>query len=172
MDELIAAELIVRARRASGLTQIELAARAGLRQSVISDYERGRREPSLSTLRHIIEATGHHLSLELTATTALPPELPDTAIARRLARRRLDVLRIARQHGAHNVRLFGSVARGDEHAGSDVDLLVDLDPDVGLIELNALNRELSELLGADVDVVPADQLKAELHHVLSESVTL
>ena len=55
---------------------------------------------------------------------------------------------------------FGSVARGDDDETSDVDLLVDLRNDVGLVSLVGLERELSELLDADVDVVPASLLKS------------
>lgn len=172
MEPESAAELISRARSDAGLTQTELAARAGLRQSVVSDYERARREPSLSMLRHLVEATGHHLAIEITPTGSAPPELPDTVLARRLARRRLAVLRLAHEHGAHNVRVFGSVANGSEHATSDIDLLVDLEPDVGLVGLGALTRSLSELLETDVDVVPSNALKPELSHVAIEAIPL
>ncbi|MGI8626567.1 MAG: nucleotidyltransferase family protein [Geodermatophilaceae bacterium] len=65
----------------------------------------------------------------------------------------------AGRHGAHNLRIFGSVARGEDRADSDIDLLVDLDEGVGLVKLAGLERELSELLGRRVDVVPAEGLK-------------
>ena len=58
------------------------------------------------------------------------------------------------------MRLFGSVARGDESETSDVDLLVDLADGVSLLELIGLERELSELLGCEVDVVPERNVKA------------
>jgi predicted nucleotidyltransferase len=71
------------------------------------------------------------------------------------------------------VRVFGSVARGEDIATSDVDLLVDLDEGVGLVALAGLRRELTELLGADVDVVPADTLKARIRDkVLAEAIPL
>ncbi|HLG66504.1 MAG TPA: nucleotidyltransferase family protein [Acidimicrobiales bacterium] len=59
-----------------------------------------------------------------------------------------------------NVRVFGSVARGEDRCDSDVDLLVDLAPGTGLVTLGTLERELGEVLGPPVDVVPADSLRA------------
>jgi len=72
---------------------------------------------------------------------------------------RAEILRLADSHGASNVRVFGSVARGEDTADSDVDLLVDLAPGTGLVGLGRLERDLRTLLHADVDVVPADSLK-------------
>lgn len=66
---------------------------------------------------------------------------------------------MARERGATHVRVFGSVARGDDTGDSDIDLLVDLSDDVGLVGLAGLERELAELLESSVDVVPAALLK-------------
>ncbi len=72
-----------------------------------------------------------------------------------------------------NVRVFGSVARGDERAESDVDLLVDVAPGVGLFELGRCQAELQALLGAPVDLVPATDLKAGVaDEVLAEAQAL
>lgn len=77
--------------------------------------------------------------------------------------RRDDVLRIAARHGARNVRVFGSVARGDAIESSDVDILVDMDPEpTGLAyfgRLADLIDELAELLERDVDVVDSASLR-------------
>ena len=71
------------------------------------------------------------------------------------------------------MRVFGSVARGEDAPSSDVDLLVDLDADVGLVALAALERELTDLLGNRVDVVPADTLKQSIRdEVLAEAIPL
>ncbi len=71
------------------------------------------------------------------------------------------------------MRLFGSVARGEDAAGGDVDLLVDLDAGVGLVSLTGLTRELTDLLGVNVDVVPADTLKPRVRdEVLGEAIAL
>jgi predicted nucleotidyltransferase len=99
--------------------------------------------------------------------------LPDTRLGRRLRRHRRALIEIAARRGAHNVRVFGSVARGEDIATSDIDLLVDLDDGVGIVSLAGLNRELAELLGVDVDVVPATTLKPAMRdEVLSEAIAL
>lgn len=168
-----AASLLRSARRAARLSQTDLARRAGVAQSVISAYESGRREPSLPTLTRLIEATGHELEIGVVASPERALGLPDTPLARRLRQRRKAILRAAERRRARNVRVFGSVARGEDAASSDVDLLVDLDEGVGLLDLIGLERELAELLGADVDVVPADSLKPRLRErVTREAVTL
>jgi predicted nucleotidyltransferase len=72
--------------------------------------------------------------------------------------RRDEILRIAARHGAHDVRLFGSVVRGEAGADSDVDFLVRLDDDRSMIDHIALIRELEDLIGCRVDVVSEDAL--------------
>jgi uncharacterized protein len=69
-----------------------------------------------------------------------------------LRQRRAEIERIAQRHGARNVRVFGSVARGDAVPGSDVDLLVDFDPERTVLDLSALILDLQAALGCDVDV--------------------
>ncbi|MEA2311559.1 MAG: uncharacterized protein QOE28_1527 [Solirubrobacteraceae bacterium] len=76
-----------------------------------------------------------------------------------MRRHRRELIALARRHGARNLRLFGSRARGEERSDSDVDLLVDLDPGGTLLDLAALRREASELLGRDVDVATPDTLR-------------
>jgi predicted nucleotidyltransferase len=70
-----------------------------------------------------------------------------------LRRRRGEVERLAALHGACAVRVFGSVARGDAQPDSDLDLLVELDAQRGLLEQAALQGDLEELLGCRVHVV-------------------
>jgi predicted nucleotidyltransferase len=70
-----------------------------------------------------------------------------------MARQRGALAAIASRHGASNVRLFGSVARGEERADSDVDLLIDIAEDRGLRDYLALVDDLESLLGRRVDVV-------------------
>jgi predicted nucleotidyltransferase/DNA-binding XRE family transcriptional regulator len=166
------AEVLRDARQRSHLSQTDLARRAGVAQSVISAYESGRREPSVPTLARLIAATGHDLVLSL-APTESPGGLPDTPLGRRLRQRRKAIIETAANRRAGNVRVFGSVARGEATATSDIDLLVDVDEGIGLFDLLGLRRELSELLGIDVDVVPADTLKPRIRdRVLLEAVPL
>ena len=99
--------------------------------------------------------------------------LPDTRLGRRLRRHRRAVLELAARRGARNARVFGSVARGEDTAVSDIDLLVDDDDDDGVVSLAGLRRELSELLRVDVDVVPATTLKPGIRDsVLAEAIAL
>jgi uncharacterized protein len=72
--------------------------------------------------------------------------------------KREDILRVATQHGAQNVRLFGSAVRGEASDGSDLDLLVDMEPGRSLLDLAALRNDLMDLLGRKVDVVTEDSL--------------
>jgi uncharacterized protein len=167
------ADLLRRARTEARLSQTELAARAGVAQPVISAYESGHREPSLPMLTKLVEATGHRMQIELLAGPRDQLGLPDTTLGRRLRRHRRAALDIAARRGAHNVRVFGSVARGEDHAGSDIDLLVDLDRGVGLVGLASLIRELTALLGVPVDVVAAETLKSRIRdEVLAEAIPL
>lgn len=68
------------------------------------------------------------------------------------------ILRIAHRHGARNVRVFGSVARGDHRPTSDVDLLVEMDQDRSLLDLVGLSQDLEALLQRRVDVVTDEGL--------------
>jgi uncharacterized protein len=168
-----AGTMIRDARRRARLSQTDLARRAGVAQSVISAYESDRREPGVRTLARLVEATGHRLVLDVEAVPGSMLGLPDTRLGRRLRRRRRAVIETATNRGARNVRVFGSVARGEDTALSDIDLLVDLDDGVGLVALSGLARELSLLLGVAVDVVPADTLKRSIRdEVLAEAVAL
>lgn len=80
------------------------------------------------------------------------------------------ILQLARAHGASNVRVFGSAARGTDHEGSDVDLLVDVDERATLFTLTGLEQALSELLGLPVDVrTPAEISRYIRERVLAEA---
>lgn len=80
---------------------------------------------------------------------------------------------IAARHGAFNVRVFGSAARGDARAGSDVDFLVDVEPGRSLLDLGGLLMDLQELLGREVDIVTVNGLRPRIRdRVLREAVPL
>jgi hypothetical protein len=90
-----------------------------------------------------------------------------------LTAQRRHVLSIAAAHGAHNVRVFGSVARGDAGPTSDVDLLVELDAGRGLLDHAALMLDLEALLGRKVDVAVERGLRPAVRaRVLAEAVPL
>jgi predicted nucleotidyltransferase len=90
-----------------------------------------------------------------------------------LSTKREDILRVAAAHGAQNVRVFGSMVRGDAREDSDVDFLVDLDPDRSLLDLAGLMLDLQELLGRPVDVGTAAGLKDRYRErILAQAVPL
>ncbi|MBI3470511.1 MAG: nucleotidyltransferase family protein [Candidatus Solibacter usitatus] len=87
--------------------------------------------------------------------------------------RREEILRLAARRGARNLRVFGSVARGENDVHSDVDFLVDLDPGRSLLDLARLQRDLRELLAAKVDVVSSRGLRDRVRErVLRDAVPL
>lgn len=90
-----------------------------------------------------------------------------------LERNRDAVLALAARRGAVNVRIFGSVPRGEADESSDVDLLVTFQPGVTLLGHIALERELGELLGRKVDVVSERGLRPKIKgRVLREAAPL
>ncbi len=83
------------------------------------------------------------------------------------------ILRVCAEHGARNVRVFGSVARGEADEASDLDVLVDMDPDRSLLDMGGLLIDLQDLLGCRVDVVTERGLRRRIRNrVLHEAVPL
>lgn len=130
-------------RVAAGLTQADLARRAGVPQPNLSAYENGRRSPTPEVLDRIRDAL------------AVPP-------SRRIDAHRDEIRRTVAAHRAHSPQVFGSVARGDDAPGSDVDLLVQFDDDASLLDEVGLRLALSELLRVNVDVVGIDTLRGSV----------
>lgn len=87
--------------------------------------------------------------------------------------KREEILKVCAKYGARNVRVFGSVARGEADEQSDVDFLVEMEPGCSLFDLGGLQYELERLLGHPVDVVTERGLKARIRdRVLQEAVPL
>jgi predicted nucleotidyltransferase len=92
------------------------------------------------------------------------------SMERLLQEKRAEIMSLAARHGADNVRVFGSVARHEDDAQSDVDFLVALQPGRSLLDLGALLMDLQDLLGCDVDVVTELGLRARIRQrVLEEA---
>lgn len=90
-----------------------------------------------------------------------------------LRERRRDILAIASRHGASNVRIFGSVARGEARPDSDVDFLVDFEEGVSLMDHAGLMVDLEEFLHCKVDVGAARALKPRIRdRVLTDALPL
>jgi predicted nucleotidyltransferase len=99
-------------------------------------------------------------------------ELKADSPSRVRAKARDEISKIASEHGAHNVRVFGSASRREESA-RDLDLLVEMAEDRNLLDLIALSQELEEKLGIDVDVQTEAGLSPYLRdRILSEAVPL
>ena len=95
---------------------------------------------------------------------------PSLAAARAHRARIVD---LARKRGAANIRIFGSVARGDADQASDLDILVDLDPGRSLLDLGALQVELEAEFQCRVDLITTAGLRPRLRErVLREAVPL
>jgi predicted nucleotidyltransferase len=87
--------------------------------------------------------------------------------------KREEILAIAQKHGAFNVRVFGSVARGEADEESDIDLLVDLDAGRSVFDLGALVMELNESIGKRVDVVTERGIRARIRErIVQEAIAL
>ncbi len=170
MKILDSSAIIDEARRISGLTQTELAQRAGTSQSAVARYENGTSSPSTATLQRLTRAAGFEVRMKLVAVS--PSDLSSKR-AGKLRKKRGEINLLLSKVGATNPRIFGSVARGDDNDSSDIDLLVDIDLTHGLIPILELNEKLSKLLGERVEVSPASLLKSSvLENALREAVPL
>lgn len=86
---------------------------------------------------------------------------------------RQQIIELAARHGARNVRVFGSVARGDASPDSDIDFLVDMEPGRSLLDLGGLLMDLQHLLGCPVDIVTEAGLRHRIREqVLQEATSL
>jgi uncharacterized protein len=165
---ILSAKLIRDARSAAGLTQAELAGLAGTSQSAVAAYESGSKVPTVATLERLLGAAG------VTLTTSPQPSGRQPGRLRQLLdERRHEILQVAADHHAGNVRVFGSVSRGEETDRSDVDLLVDMEPGRSLLDQVRLRRAVSSLLGIEVDLVTSGGLEErDRDTILSEAVPI
>jgi len=137
--------------RAELVRAVRLAAAAGKTQTQIA-AEIGRSQPEVSRLLHF-----HGTS----------------PLGRRLRKRAAEVRRLVAEAGGSNVRVFGSVATGDDRDGSDIDLLFSMGRPLSLMQLGTLEQSISRLVECPVDLVPDSVLRPELRdRVLAEAVAL
>ena len=91
----------------------------------------------------------------------------------KLTKYRQEILQLAAKYGAYNVRIFGSVARGEADADSDIDFLVDMEPGKTLFDLGGFLMDLQDLLSCRVDVVTEKGLRSRIRdRVLQEAKIL
>lgn len=153
MAELSYSERLRLRRAAAGLTQRELAELTGVKQPLIAAVERGTRHPT-PAVREAIEA----------ALRVRPSQLLGLLRGRVLAA--VDAV------GGSEVRVVGSVARGEDEPGSDLDLLVTFPPEADIVTLLTLQEELSNALTIPVDLVSAGSSGPVLDRALAEAVPL
>ncbi|MBG6058022.1 putative nucleotidyltransferase/DNA-binding XRE family transcriptional regulator [Cryobacterium sp. MP_M5] len=144
---------ILEARARAGLSQSQLAVRAGVPQPNLSAYETGRVQPRPETLARILAATA---------------ERPSAVLLRERDR----VLELAGRRRAGNVRVFGSIARGTDTVGSDIDLLVSFAPEASILDAAGLVLDLEQLLGVHVDVMSDRAEGAIRDRAIAEAVSL
>jgi uncharacterized protein len=90
-----------------------------------------------------------------------------------LTKKRDEIIKVATVHGARNIRVFGSVARGEADEKSDIDFLVEMEPGRSLLDLGGLLMDLQDVLGREVDVVTERGLNPRIRErVLKEAVAL
>lgn len=141
----------IAAARAELVRGIREAARAGKTQTQIA-REVGRSQPEVNRLLRF-----HGTSPRALALRSATPE----------------VLQVLRAAGGDNVRVFGSVATGNDNDESDVDIVFTMRTAVGLMQLSALERRIAELIGIDVDLVPESSLRPRIRdRVLEEAIPL
>ena len=170
MKILDSSQIIEEVRRLAGLTQSELALRAGTSQAAVARYENGISNPSTATLQRLTRAAGYEVRVQIVPVKA---SNLNTKRAAKLRKKRGEINSLLARAGASNPRIFGSVARGEDAELSDIDLLVDFDTSRGLLPIIELNSKLSKLLGERVEVSPAGALKSSiLENALSEAVPL
>ena len=137
--------------RAELVRAVRQAAASGMSQTQIA-AEIGRSQPEVSRLLHF-----HGTS----------------PLARRLRKQSSEIRRIIAKAGGSNVRVFGSVATGQDHDDSDIDLLFTMGAPLSLMQLGALEQQLSDVLDAEVDLVPDSALRSEFRdRALGEAVAL
>jgi predicted nucleotidyltransferase len=131
---------VAQIRRRAGLTQKQLADLSGVAQPNIAAYEKGTRRPSAKMLARL---------------EAVAKPRPSTV----LAKHKTEIQKLASLHKALDVKVFGSVARGEDHPGSDLDLLVRFAPDASLFDQAGLAQDIEDILGIHVDVVSEGGLR-------------
>jgi predicted nucleotidyltransferase/DNA-binding XRE family transcriptional regulator len=167
-----AAALLTSVRREAGLTQAELARRAKTSQAMVARYETGAASPTVRTLARLLRAAGRELVLAGPARTNQPTT--GGPMAALMHEHRDEILAAASAVGASNVRIFGSVARGEETSESDVDLLVDFRAEErGLFPLLKLAGEIEAIVGLAVDVAAVEVMAPRVRdQALAEAIPL
>lgn len=136
-------------RERLGLSQSELASLSGVLQPNIAAYESGSRRLTAAMRDRLVRAM------------IRPSEL--------VGRHREEIREIVKRNRGSRPRIVGSVARGEDRPGSDLDLMVDLDDDASLFDLSRMHLDLESLLGVRVDVLDAAALREKHGGILADA---
>lgn len=167
-----------RIRTESNISQADLAARAGTSQPALARYETGVALPTLPTLERLLSACGRELQIEAPRSTEKSARATSMRghlgpRAAKLRHHRRALLDAAQKRGLSKVRVFGSLARGEDGPESDIDFLVDLKAGRTLIDLAGFRHEATEILDIPVDIATVDMLKERIRdEVLAEALPI
>lgn len=152
-------------RRKRGESKADVARGAGKGEPAVRRLLSGRHaNPTVKTLEAVAEHLGLRLVLEPQGPLRIAPTLEEL-------RSKADAIEeIVISHGGRDVRIFGSVARGEARPDSDVDLLIEVSPSTGIFEIGAMEDELSRLLKHSVDVITS--VHGRMQHIQDEAVPL
>ncbi len=141
---------VIEIRRRAGLTQQQLADLSGVAQPNLAAYEKGTRTPSPKMLARLRAAAKPRPSLVI-------------------AKHRAEIAEIADRHKVTDIKVFGSVARGEDRPGSDLDLLVRFASGASLFDQAELVQDLEDALGITVDVVSEGGLREGHDHICRDA---
>ena len=143
----------------------DLAAATGVSPSTVTRIERGEINPTVAMLERLLDASGCRLVVSVTPRINRP-----TLDALRAHREAIE--EVVSSFGAGNVRVFGSVARGEASDDSDVDLLIDVPAGTGLITIERIAEAIEAVVPWRVDVMTSGAARGRMSHVLDEAVAL
>ncbi len=143
----------------------DLAAASGVSASTVTRIERGEVNPTVAMLERLLEASGHHVDILVTPR----PTRPTLA---GLRAHRKAIIGVVETFGGSNVRVFGSVARGDAHDDSDIDLLIDVPAGTGLITVERIAEAIEKVVRWRVDLVTSGAAHGRMAHIIDDAITL
>ena len=163
---MVDAALLVRsARERANMSARDLAAASGVSASTVTRIERGEVNPTVVMLERLLQASGNQLDV-VVSPRPLRPTLAE------LRSHRNTIIGIVESFGGSNVRVFGSVARGDTGDHSDIDVLIDVPAGTGLITIERIAEAIEGAVPWRVDVVTSGAAHGRMAHILDEAVEL
>ncbi|MFM8448211.1 MAG: helix-turn-helix domain-containing protein [Candidatus Nanopelagicaceae bacterium] len=141
--------LLINARKTSLLTQKQVAERAGTNQAAVAKYEAGTKTPSVDTLIRLLKANGFDLVLDVKKTKKIYKR---SELYKRVQAHRGEIRNLLHSAGATNIRIFGSVARGDDDDMSDLDILVQRVEGANVLDIYKCHHAIKRMVGVRVDI--------------------